>query len=185
MKGTDYTRLPVVENFEYLRRIRIPDGVFFSAKGLIKRTEDAHADVDGDDDTSAGSSMYGGEDLAGSSPVQQKFPRDRMQVDSAVSSSHHDARYTNGQTLQASHQQLPSRANSRDPSTLPRLSTIAPLPRPGHYSLQSPSSPTSVYGDGSDSSARRLSSVHVSPSRNYRPLSPEDRRALSTFKVVL
>ncbi|KAI0764135.1 Gti1/Pac2 family-domain-containing protein [Irpex lacteus] len=28
--GDDYTRLPVVDNYEYLRSIRIPDGIFFS-----------------------------------------------------------------------------------------------------------------------------------------------------------
>ncbi|KIP06903.1 hypothetical protein PHLGIDRAFT_106445 [Phlebiopsis gigantea 11061_1 CR5-6] len=34
--GDDYTRLPVVDNYEYLRNIRIPDGVFF-AKGNQSR----------------------------------------------------------------------------------------------------------------------------------------------------
>ncbi|OCB85023.1 hypothetical protein A7U60_g7980 [Sanghuangporus baumii] len=183
--GTDYTHLPVIENFEYLRRIRVPDGVFFSAKGLVKRSDDPHADVDGEDDTSAGSSMYNGDDVGGSSPVQQHFLRDRMPGNGLKLSHAYETRHSNDQSLQGVHHQSLPRANSRDLSTLPRLSTIAPLPQQGYYTLHSPSSPNSMYGDGSDSSVRHLSPVHVSPSRSYRPLSPEDRRALSTFKVVL
>ncbi|KAJ3785673.1 Gti1/Pac2 family-domain-containing protein [Lentinula aff. detonsa] len=34
--GNDYTRLPVIENYDYLRRIRVPEGVFVNSKSLTK-----------------------------------------------------------------------------------------------------------------------------------------------------
>lgn len=33
--GTDYTRLPTVESYDYLRRIRVPEGLYFSSKGTL------------------------------------------------------------------------------------------------------------------------------------------------------
>jgi len=37
--GEDYARLPVIENYPYLRKIQIPNGVFFSNKVLCTRTD--------------------------------------------------------------------------------------------------------------------------------------------------
>ncbi|KAJ4490745.1 Gti1/Pac2 family-domain-containing protein, partial [Lentinula aciculospora] len=34
--GNDYTRLPIVENYDYLRRIRVPEGIFVNSKSLTK-----------------------------------------------------------------------------------------------------------------------------------------------------
>ncbi|KAJ4486548.1 Gti1/Pac2 family-domain-containing protein [Lentinula edodes] len=34
--GNDYTRLPVIENYDYLRRIRVPEGIFVNSKSLTK-----------------------------------------------------------------------------------------------------------------------------------------------------
>ncbi|EJD05514.1 uncharacterized protein FOMMEDRAFT_145033 [Fomitiporia mediterranea MF3/22] len=185
--GTDYTRLPVIENFEYLRRIRIPDGIFFSAKGLVKRSEANHADVDGDDDYSAGSSLYGGDDFAVSSPMQQSALKDFYPVNSPTSGPQYDRR-----TMDERHPWPPSsstvrstRANSHDSATLPRLSTIAPLAPSDHFSLHSSSPGTLSRANPMDTAVRHLPSAHGSASRSYRPLSPEDRRALSTFKVVI
>ncbi|KAE9407479.1 hypothetical protein BT96DRAFT_748918, partial [Gymnopus androsaceus JB14] len=37
--GNDYTRLPVIENYEYLRRIRVPEGIFVNSKSLTSRVD--------------------------------------------------------------------------------------------------------------------------------------------------
>ncbi|TFK37239.1 Gti1/Pac2 family-domain-containing protein [Crucibulum laeve] len=37
--GNDYVRLPVIENYDYLRNIRVPTGVFLSNKVLCTRTD--------------------------------------------------------------------------------------------------------------------------------------------------
>lgn len=37
--GDDYTRLPVIENYAYLRNIHVPSGIFFSNKVLCSRTD--------------------------------------------------------------------------------------------------------------------------------------------------
>ncbi|KAF8639292.1 hypothetical protein AX17_001603 [Amanita inopinata Kibby_2008] len=37
--GNDYTRLPVIENYDYLRTIRVPKGVFVNSKAVNMRTD--------------------------------------------------------------------------------------------------------------------------------------------------
>jgi len=39
LKGNDYTRLPVIENYDYLRSIHVPHGVFLSNKIISSRTD--------------------------------------------------------------------------------------------------------------------------------------------------
>jgi hypothetical protein len=39
LKGTDYTRLPVIEDYDYLRSIHVPHGVFLSSKIVSGRTD--------------------------------------------------------------------------------------------------------------------------------------------------
>jgi hypothetical protein len=39
LKGNDYTRLPVIENYDYLRNIHVPHGVFLNSKILSTRTD--------------------------------------------------------------------------------------------------------------------------------------------------
>ncbi|KAI5121132.1 hypothetical protein M0805_002804 [Coniferiporia weirii] len=157
--GNDYTRLPVIESYDYLRKIRIPDGIFFSTKGLIKKTDHAPPDGDEDDDYSGGSSMYDGVSFGPSSP-STRSPTTPYSVPSPATVHIYQA--TSSPTSLRSSQ---ARAAGRDTNALPRLSSIAPLPPPGHFALHlsSPGSPTQA----------------------YRPLSSEDRRALNTFKVVL
>lgn len=39
MQGNDYIHLPVIENYDFLRRIRVPDGIFLSSKTLTSRMD--------------------------------------------------------------------------------------------------------------------------------------------------
>lgn len=39
LKGNDYTRLPVIEDYDYLRSIHVPHGVFLSSKIVSTRTD--------------------------------------------------------------------------------------------------------------------------------------------------
>ena len=82
-KSTDYSRLPVVEHYDYLRRIRVPHGVFLSSKGSIRRS-----DGDGDDDEGSvgSSSLYDGSDVGRISPFDPRPPPGR-------SDAHHYSRY--------------------------------------------------------------------------------------------
>lgn len=153
--GDDYTRLPVVDNYEYLRNIRIPDGVFF-AKGNPsrqnrvlnigeEREHDAECYADqpswiapswsqspSDIRSGAASPRRSSSSSSSSSPVSPSY---QASVPSPRS-EHLDARYS-----------------------LPRLSTVAP---PHHLTL--PGRPTGM---------------------GYSPLTPEDRKALNSFRVVL
>lgn len=83
----------------------------------------------------------------------------------------------------APHRTSMARLVSHDSGALPRLSAIAPLPPPSHFAPYS-SSVSPTHGPGEIITGNFLLSQPPSP-QNYRPLSPEDRRALSTFKIVL
>lgn len=64
----------MVENYDYLRRIRVPPGVFLSSKGSTRRS-----DGDGDDDEGSvgSSSLYDGSDLGRISPFELRAPPGR------------------------------------------------------------------------------------------------------------
>lgn len=47
--GNDYTQLPVIENYDYLRSLRIPDGIFISNKGPYRRIDPFPCDPDEDE----------------------------------------------------------------------------------------------------------------------------------------
>lgn len=199
-KNNDYSRLPVIEHYDYLRSIRVPEGVFFSAKGLVKKNERGQTEGEDDEDYSGGSSMYDGVSYGPSSPVQHFAALPASHNNHRPSSSQHGMYSPAGQHPAPSSASVPayqsrqtsvsaprpslSRVSSYGPSSLPRLSSVAPLPLPGHFTLQSPVSPLQPSTPSSVSSGHYFSSQPPSP-QTYRPLSSEDRRALSTFRVVL
>ncbi|KAI0317881.1 Gti1/Pac2 family-domain-containing protein [Amylostereum chailletii] len=47
--GSDYSRLPVIDNYDYLRSLRVADGIFVSNKGAYKRTDPFPCEPDEDD----------------------------------------------------------------------------------------------------------------------------------------
>lgn len=52
-QGSDYARLPVIEDYDYLRHIRVPKGIYVSSKGL-QMSSDSY--IDDEDDYSLSSS---------------------------------------------------------------------------------------------------------------------------------
>jgi len=181
--GNDYTRLPVVENYDYLRTLRIPDGVFFSSKGIIRKNERYASNSEDEDDEFNSGSTDGGS-YGPSSPVQAYSTSAEHSQRQRYGGQHTDAHYASGghnvpHSSSFVPRPAPSRALSHDSAALPRLSTIAPLPSPHHL----PYSPSSQNQSGSGH--LRIHPPSSSSTQNYLPLSPEDRRALNTFKVVL
>lgn len=174
--GNDYTRLPLIENFDYLRRIRVPEGVFFSARGQSKKLE-------GEDDDGTSPEPYL------DSPTFRQHGRLPGEPTSAIQNSYTvPGQYLTHYTPQSPTESMishrtSSRLTSHDPSALPRLSTIAPLPPPNHFP---PFSSSASLARGTNGITTGNFPLTQPPSpQNYRPLSPEDRRALSTFKIVL
>lgn len=150
-----------------------------------------------DDYQSGGSSMHDGMSYGPSSPVSHYAspvePHDyRHRSGSQHVAYPFDSRYPSSsssssqpypqQTSSAGHRPSAHRALTHDSGSLPRLSAIAPLPPSGQYSLHS-TSPASP-GPGSPT-ASRFAPPRISTPQSYHPLTPEDRRALNTFKVVL
>ncbi|EJF58858.1 hypothetical protein DICSQDRAFT_66069 [Dichomitus squalens LYAD-421 SS1] len=162
--GDDYTRLPVIENYEYLRNIRVPEGIFTSAKGNIARFGRVLEDSDGHESPRAGMDYPEWSPAPWalpSSPVHRGVPTADRPMSSSSSSSSSAAQNAPKQYTVGQHR--PSSASG----ILPRLSTVipvGPLTPPA-----SPMYPTSPSG---------------APS-SYKPLTAEDRRALNSFRLAL
>ncbi|TDL15984.1 hypothetical protein BD410DRAFT_79307 [Rickenella mellea] len=182
--GTDYTRLPVIENYNYLRDIRVPDGIFVSSKGMVRKTDRYSLNSPGAETHYRSSSVTSS---SGSYELQSPYPSPGIppqreprspngnMIPSSPTSPH---QFANHSHHHSSHiHPRPERNHSRDATSLPRLSTIAPVQ--GYSQMASPVSPTHP---GSPSG--QIDSPHSLP-RPYHPLSSEDRRALNTFRVVL
>ncbi|KLO12170.1 hypothetical protein SCHPADRAFT_941438 [Schizopora paradoxa] len=183
--GNDYNRLPVIENYDYLRNIRIPEGIFFSSKGSGKRGDRSNPYGDDDDDYQ---SSYDGGSYGPPSPVQHLAGPSDLEHRRRSNSQHggypSDMRFQSpghGILRPGSTRPLVPRTISHDSAALPRLASIAPLPSTNHHhSIQYSPSPIEP-----NSGSSRFPPSHLPSSSNYLPLSPEDRRALNTFKVVL
>ncbi|KAH9921620.1 uncharacterized protein B0H18DRAFT_1187227 [Fomitopsis serialis] len=155
--GDDYQRLPVVEHYDYLRKIRIPEGVFSSPRGnpakitRMLTVPDERSRHDGDWSKSSWSPQSPSSNGALS-------PIERPESSSSSSSS--------STTLSTSSDTTVFRHGDTDVGhLLPRLSNIVPI---------HPLSPS-------------ISHTHSqsSQSSGYAALTTEDRRALSSFRVVL
>ncbi|KAI0070235.1 hypothetical protein K474DRAFT_1670299 [Panus rudis PR-1116 ss-1] len=162
--GDDYSRLPVVENYEYLRNIRVPEGVYSSSKGNIGKitrfiTSDSNVKERSQTSDSLGWTLPSWPTTP--SPLS---PNPYATDDRPMSSSSSSSGYTSHATAYV---QEPRAQSPQRNSSLPRLSTIAPLHLPSP-----PVSPQSA-----------LAGRPAGPT--YTPLTPEDRRALSSFRVVL
>ncbi|KAF9241298.1 Gti1/Pac2 family-domain-containing protein [Melanogaster broomeanus] len=134
--GEDYMRLPVIENYDYLRNLRVPAGIFVSSKANGLRN-DRYSYTD------SGASYYPTDALtrpmssASSATSSPLSPIQRHPMDSDT-----------------------QRPQSRDVS-LPNISSVT-----------------------SSHVAHPVRLNHPSPT-NYSPLSAEDKRVLSSFRVVL
>ncbi|KAJ7101529.1 Gti1/Pac2 family-domain-containing protein [Mycena belliarum] len=142
--ASDYARLPVVENFDYLRCIRVPAGVFSSNRTAYTNHERSHSD---ELDSSRGSR----------SPVTPAF---ELRPPERPFSHSREAEYP----LMLP----PPVSGSRGPPprvSLPPLASLGyPSPRP--HLPHRHSTPTS-------------------PMQSRSRVSPEDRRILDSFRVVI
>ncbi|OBZ74273.1 cAMP-independent regulatory protein pac2 [Grifola frondosa] len=165
--GDDYTRLPVVENYEYLRNIRVQEGIFTSAKGNLARFSCILEDAESQDHS------HRGTDYPEWAPSPWALPSSSTgtvgsAVDRPISSS---SSSSSSMALRSSVQHTVAHHRSSSSTSsggLPRLSSVVPV---DHLPASTPHRSTSASG--------------AAPSGNYRPLTSEDRRALNSFRVLL
>lgn len=147
-QASDYTRLPVVDNYDYLKRIRVPEGVFSNNRTVCANEERLPSPSDQDDSSARGSH----------SPVSPSF-----ELKSPWPSPNYYRAVEPDPAVVLPPPVLHSR-EGRPRVSLPTLSSLGYIPpRPAllhRHSAASSSGPT------------------------YK-LSPEDRRILDKFRVVI
>ncbi|TFY83371.1 hypothetical protein EWM64_g637 [Hericium alpestre] len=150
--GNDYTRLPVIDNYDYLHGLQVPEGVFVSNKGAYKRIDPFPCEPD--------------DELSEYSPSARPSMPARTHSSSSSASS--------GHMLSTTHYPLPSPYDGpsyqSQATALPRLSTVVPLRGDPMPRSQQPGTPA------------QQAPAQAQP---YTPLSAEDRRVLSAFRLVL
>ncbi|KAG8215376.1 hypothetical protein J3R82DRAFT_8974 [Butyriboletus roseoflavus] len=164
--GDDYLRLPVIENYDYLRNLRVPEGIFVSSKANGVRN-DRYTATDSRE-----------------SFTESEFP---SQLNLAHYSQH---RMSHEVPSRPTSSVSPSPSSPFSPmhrhSYSPQSTTVRPHPHdtslPSIAALTSPHAHPDLPPTSHVSHPVRLN--HPSPN-NYSPLSAEDRRVLSSFRVVL
>ncbi|KAL0952987.1 hypothetical protein HGRIS_007198 [Hohenbuehelia grisea] len=163
--GNDYTRLPVIESYEYLRNIRPPPGIYVSSKAGARLDHlSTYGEGDGvsyehrsytpDYRVQPTLSMY---------PNSSNDERPMSSSSSSTSSPVALSRYPPPLSP-------PIMSDRSQKVLLPPLSSLCHLePRPRLQHRQTAPFPPS----------------NRSPSTKYAPLSSEDRRVLDSFKIVL
>jgi len=158
--GDDYLRLPVIESYDYLRNIRVPEGVFVSSKANGLRTDRYSYAPDPRESFIAGDSSI--------LPYVGQYPY--------PSSSSSETSRSVSASSSASYAGVPPPQSS--------AAITADGPRSRHQGVTLPSISALTAGpDDTQNAAVRLG--HPAPSTNYQPLSAEDRRVLNSFRVVL
>ncbi|KAI0338660.1 hypothetical protein BDW22DRAFT_1432454 [Trametopsis cervina] len=160
--GDDYTRLPVVDNYEYLRTIRIPDGIFFSKSNPTRQTRIYNLGEEREVEGEQESDIPGWRSPSWPSTIQSENFAQGSGTPLISSSYSSTAPRSPSVTL---HIPQGGTANAESRYSLPRLSTVAPT----HHVSPQPHSTRPLVSAGSP----------------YSPLTPEDRKALNSFRVVL
>jgi len=153
--GNDYTRLPVIENYDYLRSIKVPHGIFLNSKILSARADRFSHNSDENE-------IY--DDLE-----HNRLSHDHLIIPgSPVSSTSSSGSYPTISPPRY-HRSLPSSFSKEGSQriSLPPISSLGHPTRMSHHHILS-TSPSS-----------RGRPLH------YTPLSVEDRRVLDSFRVVL
>lgn len=164
-QGDDYTRLPVVDNYEYLRSIRIPDGIFFSKSNPTRQARVFNLGEEQEPDTDDIPDTPGWKSPSWPSPQPEVYSQGPGTSPASSSSISATSRRPPSPPVGLYHAPHGEHVNTDARYSLPRLSTVAP---PHH--LPPHSHPTRPVGSSG------------SP---YSPLTPEDRKALNSFRVVL
>lgn len=163
-QGDDYLRLPVIENYDYLRNLRVPEGIFVSSKANGVRN-DRYSTADSTDGY-----------------TQAEFP---TQLNLAHYSQHRMSHEAPSRPTSSVPPSPPSPLSSTYSHPYSPQSTTL-RPRPQDTSLPSITTLTipRAHPDLPPHVSHPVRLNHPSPS-NYSPLSAEDRRVLSSFRVVL
>ncbi|KAF9643046.1 hypothetical protein BDM02DRAFT_3104934, partial [Thelephora ganbajun] len=156
--GDDYMRLPVIAHYEYLRRLRVPDGIFLPGKASTRKLE-----------------------LSESMAVDETTPSWSANTD-----DDHTRRRTNSNNSQGTEGSLTSSPRSSASPKFTSLPVPSPHPtRERMYSLpalalvapRSPSGPSpTAFWNAHDSAGVK---------GGYHPRSSEDRKALESFRITL
>ncbi|KAF8917265.1 Gti1/Pac2 family-domain-containing protein [Mucidula mucida] len=166
--GKDYAHLPVIDQYENLRQIQVPKGVIMTTKTVPLRSDrfSEYSD-DADNNERQAQLTMTGDSSSSSSPVSPS----RSSSFSLPSPMRHD-------TLQLSQLDLTgfnSEGHEYGRTALPSLSTIE---------FSHPKRPEFLRSR-SDGATPRRSLLPPPRSSPYAPLSAEDRRVLSSFRIVL
>lgn len=151
-------RLPVTTHYEYLRRLRVPDGVFLPGKASTRKLEFSEPTAA---DEATPSSSAGPED----DHTRRRTNSNRSQGTerSSTSSSPRSA------SPELTSTPVPSPHPNREHTySLPALALVAP---------RSPSGPSTMPSWNAQDSAGAKGAYH--------PRSSEDRRALESFRITL
>ena len=152
-------RLPVIAHYEYLRRLRVPDGIFLPGKAGTRKPE--YSETAAIDETSQSWSAKADDDN-----IRRRADSNNSQGTerSSTSSSPRSSASPKFTSLPA-----PSpRPTSENTYSLPALALVAPQNSPG------PS--TTAFWNSHDS---------VGTKGGYHPRSSEDRKALESFRITL
>lgn len=156
--GDDYMRLPVIAHYEYLRRLRVPDGIFLPGKASTRKLE--LSDPTAVDDTSRPWSTAEDDHTRRRANSNNSQVTERSSTSSSPRSSA-SPRFTS-LPVPSPHQ------TSEHMYSLPGLALVAP---------QNPSGPSATtFWNTSDS---------VGTKGGYHPRSSEDRKALESFRITL
>ena len=155
----------MVDNYEYLRGIRIPEGVYSSARGNLTKIQRSLPGADESDHRRSHSGDHPGW-VSPSWPSSAHSQTPDQDIESPISpSSSSSSSPIAGVSQYATHRRYETTSGIRiSEPPLPRLSSIAPLhlPHPHRNSLSAGAPPV-----------------------GYSPLTSEDRKALNSFRVVL
>ncbi|KAL6299817.1 Gti1/Pac2 family-domain-containing protein [Sparassis latifolia] len=165
--GDDYTTLPVVEDYEYLRNVRVPEGIYTSAKGNLGRVGRVLGGASGHE------GLHHSDDHPEWMPASWSMsPSLSPGTDRPYSSNSSTSSSSSSSPSADSSTYTLSRHSSSDGSvnSLPRLSNVVPV---FHLAPPVPQKRTLSSGPSGMSTA------------GYHSLTAEDRRALNSFRIVL
>lgn len=149
-------RLPVISHYEYLRRLRVPDGIFLPGKASARKLELSEPTVA---DTNPPWSVPDDDHTRRRANSNNSQGTER----SSTSSSPRSSASPKFATLP-----VPSHQTSEHMYSLPGLALVAP---------QNPSGPSST--------TFRSAHESVGAKGGYHPRSSEDRKALESFRITL
>lgn len=163
--------LPVIEDYSYLRNIRVPDGIFVSSKAgtridRFSYYSETNENYDHADDKAPSSSCY-------SHPMPPYYNHGTSISRPLSSSSSSSSTVLSARTRPPQLSPPPGVSANNQTFSLPRISALTIN---NNHNDRRPSFPHRHTVQNLPGHA---------PPPNYAPLSPEDRRVLNSFRIAL